>query len=133
MRVLIRIFICLFMVFVCGCSKDKKKLVGWWGIDDIMVNHENALTSLDANTLTFTDDGNCSLPLFNFKGTEKGKWHIEEDEDDRYLIIESKNNFMVGRYRLFFFKDPKNKLYKMSLASDSIRMLCSKGLTYYKK
>lgn len=130
-------FICLLVLLVYGCNKDKDKdkdkLVGWWTIDDILVNDKRALMSLDANSLVFENDGNCSLPLFNFKGIDKGKWHIEEDEDDRYLVIESKNNFMIGRYRLFFFKDPKNKLYKMSLASDSIRMVCSKGLQHYEE
>lgn len=128
----IKIFIC-FVVFIFSCNKEKNKLAGWWAIDTITVDGVDRKIDLSVNTFTFEKDGYVRLPLFELKGTNDGKWRVERDEDDRYLIIESSDNILAGRYRLFYFKDPKKKLYRMSLQSDGIQMVCSKGLQTYKE
>lgn len=121
------------LILFSSCNTEKKKLVGWWAIDSITIKGENRKIDLSVNSFTFEDNGDCRLPMLEFKGIESGQWRIEKDEDDRYLIIESKNNPLVGRYRLIYFKDPKKKLYRMSLQSDSIEMVCSKAFQNYKE
>lgn len=116
-----------------SCNKEKEKLVGWWAIDDITINGVYRKVDLSVNAFTFENSGYCRLPKVELKGINDGQWRIEKDEDDRYLIIESKNNPLVGRYRLNYFKDPKKKLYRMSLQSDSIEMVCSKAFQNYKE
>ncbi|RFS18702.1 hypothetical protein DVR12_27030 [Chitinophaga silvatica] len=120
-----------FATLISACSKDKRKLVGWWAIDVIRIGDANRLVYLSVNSMVFDNNGEVSLPRYDFKGSENGTWEIEKDEDDRYLVIKSSNNILARRYRLFYFKDPKNKVYRMSLQSDSIVMVCTKGLQVY--
>lgn len=133
MRLIKGIIFVFFATFLFSCNKEKQKLVGWWAIDDITINGIYRKVDLSPNTFTFRDDGTCKLPTLSWEGIESGQWRIEKDEDDRYLLIESKNNPLVGRYRLIYFKDPKKKLYRMSLQSDSIEMVCSKAFQNYKE
>lgn len=133
MRLVKGIIFVFFATLLFSCNKEKGKLVGWWAIDDIAIEGQNRKIDLSFNTITFENDGTCKLPLLSWEGQQEGRWRIEKDEDDRYLIIESKNNPLVGRYRLIYFKDPKKKLYRMSLQSDSIEMVCSKAFQNYKE
>lgn len=128
----ILVFFVALMLF-SSCNMEREKLVGWWAIDSIIINGENRKIDLSVNAFAFEDNGYCRLPMLEFKGIESGQWRIEKDEDDRYLIIESSDNPLVGRYRMIYFKDPKKKLYKMSLQSDRIEMVCSKALQKYKE
>lgn len=131
---LLKMILVIFSVSVLFsfCNTEKEKLVGWWAIDSIKIDGVNRKVDLSVNAFTFEGDGDCRLPMLEFKGIESGHWRIEKDEDDRYLIIESSDNPLVGRYRMIYFKDPKKKLYRMSLQSDAIEMVCSKALQKYK-
>lgn len=132
MRLVKGIMFAFFAMFLFSCNAEKEKLVGWWAIDHITIKGVDKGIDLSVNTLTFNNDGSDRLPKLEFAGKNDSKWRIEKDEDDRYLIIESSDNALAGRYRLFYFKDPKRKLYCMSLQSDSIEMVCSKAFQNYK-
>lgn len=123
----------VLLILLGSCNTEKRKLVGWWAIDSITINGENRKIDLSVNAFTFENNGDCRLPMLEFNGIKSGRWRIEKDEDDRYLIIESSDNPLVGRYRMTYFKDPKKKLYRMSLQSDSIEMVCSKAFQRYKE
>lgn len=108
-------------------------LVGFWAIDVITIDGEDRKIDLSVNVISFDNSGYCRLPTLEFIGSNDGKWQMEKKGDDLYLVITLTNNALVGRYRLVYYKDHKEKLYRMSLKSDHIEMICSKGFQSFRE
>ncbi|SKA33242.1 hypothetical protein SAMN04488128_103796 [Chitinophaga eiseniae] len=119
--------------FSLSCNKEREKLEGWWAIDEITMNGQDRRLDLSINTLTFENDGSCRLPKLLFAGKKEGEWKLEKVKGELFLTITSEQNAVAGIYQVIFFNDPKKKLYRMSLQSDNIQMVCSKMLQTYRE
>lgn len=120
-------FIAVFsFVLLFSCNKTEKKVSGTWAIDKIILDSVNIKGNLSVNVFRFGKDKRCELPLIDWKGSEQGKWKIEKDNNNIYLIISSQDNKLSGKYILFFFKDPKTQLHKMVMLSPHKEIICSK-------
>ena len=120
----------------CKENKASKAISGWWSIDtviyqgyDLKYCANNSIT-FDKNTVMLsTTHHRC--PEIIETWDENGIWDLYAKEDSIQLKINTKNRMFNGTYNIQFYKDPKKKLLKMKITSDSIYIICRKGMFCY--
>jgi|GEM_PF-1246860 len=127
----------IFLSFLIACRSTTKKseemLSGLWAIDTISLLNENVMSSLSHNLIAFEDGDKCTLPQFDWQGATEGSWRVYMKEGKINLDIKSTKSTFNRNYEITFFDDEKRKLHCMTMESDSMLIICSKGLTAYKK
>ncbi|CAN5315922.1 hypothetical protein BH09BAC5_BH09BAC5_07710 [soil metagenome] len=138
----------LFLILLCSVwfyscdnkSKIEDTIQGWWTIDTLVYKGVELRYNLDLNTISFTEQGDCELPLVRngectyvrLTSEKEGFWEINEsDSVPIKLTFDTKNSMFDGSYRLIFKKDPINKLLKMEIYSKGMNLICRKGLFSY--
>ena len=149
---MIRLFVLGFAIcfLACSCSRKSKveqALKGWWSIDTIYYGNQDLITCLNCNSLYLFKDGRkseipatsnyCDLSIHNghtkfaeVKVLESG---IPNDTIPFRLEIITKNGMFAGIHKIVFYKDEENQLLKMEIFSDSLYVVCRKGLFNFRK
>jgi hypothetical protein len=120
-----------------GCRsmtmKSEVILNGLWAIDSISLLNKNVMWNLSHNLIAFEDDNKCILPQFDWQGYKEGNWNLHIKDGKINLDIKSIKSAFNRNYEIIFFDDDKRKLHCMKMKSDSMVIVCSKGLTVYRK
>ncbi len=111
---------------------------GSWSIDTIIYKQYEIQNCLSVNIFSFKELS-CNLPITRERCEDlvveyegEGQWEVEKtDSIPLVLKIETKNMIFSGVHRMTFRKDEQNKLLKMELRSDSLYVICRKGLFDY--
>jgi len=124
-------------LLLCSCKeKVSRTIEGSWSIDEVHYNEYDIRRCLLINILSFEEDF-CILPITGdcdglVEYTKEGVWSIlKTDSVPLVLNITTKNRIFNGNHQVIFHKDENNKLLKMELISDSLYVLCRKGLFDY--
>lgn len=131
-----RLFIlCSFLLF-CSCkSSVEQKIVGFYSINEMVVNQKSVLTDLAVNTIDFDDSGECMMPPLRCSSTQKyrlvyGTWNA--DSVDSTVTIESEHSIFNGVFNVRFEKNYEKKLLVLILENDGIYCNASKALQNFK-
>ncbi len=125
--------------FLSCKNKVEETLVGLWSIDTIVYKEYEIRNCLSNNIISFNNDL-CDLPISRNRCeglnefVRKGHVDIifsENSKQPLMLKISSSNEIFGGSHRMIFKKDDLNKLLKMELISDSLYLICRKGLFDY--
>lgn len=128
------IFLITTVFLVTSCDpKLSKDLIGIWTIDSIKMNDNEIIYHYLSNLASFEKGGICSMPVKSKNENRKGKWHIEEKDSTLFLTIVIEDNNLNGTYYLSFWKDYENKLFKATLKSNDLEIICSKLLYNFDK
>jgi hypothetical protein len=128
----------LVLTFFISCKgKVERTIEGLWSIDTIVYKQYEIRNCILSNVINFNEDF-CELPITeNFceglvEYSEDGEWKFyKTDSIPLRLRINTDNAIFSGTHRMIFKKDDKNKLLKMVLYSDSLYVVCRKGLFNY--
>lgn len=131
-------------MFICSCSnkgKVENVLEGWWTMDTIYYKNYNIRTCLRSNSLEFKFGDNSEFPTAEDRCVPVIKNSYNQDADIEVvysevhndtipmrLKITTKNEVFAGTYKMVFYKDERNQLLKMEIYSDSLYIVCRKGL-----
>lgn len=134
-------FLGIIFLFLISCSNDVKKGIdGMWSIDTLYFNYYNTKPCLRSNVLIFeknvVDLPNSSGWCIGLNGADanKGVWnYFYNDSAELFINIVSENKVFAGKHKLLFKKDARHKLIKMEIYSDSLYLVCRKGLFDYDK
>lgn len=135
------IFIAIIICCVAASCENslKSTVVGWWSIDTVYYRNYEIRSCLLVNSVSFNKDGSVSLPIpQNYcselisEYNDKGNWEIlPQDKQSLFLSINSKNVIFRGKHQIVFRRDEENGLLMMEIISDSLYVLCRKGLFNY--
>lgn len=136
-RRLFLIWILILVTFACCKSKVERTLEGLWSIDTIIYKQYEIRNCILGNVIKF-EHPSCDLPTTEsyceglVEYIREGQWEVEKtDSIPLVLKIETKNMIFSGVHKMTFRKDEQNKLLKMELRSDSLYVICRKGLFNY--
>jgi hypothetical protein len=136
--------------FICSCSNKSKienVVQGWWTMDTIYYKNHNIRTAcLTSNSLFFDEKKKTTLPVAEnwcdlfIKNSYDEKADVEvikspiaNDTIPFRLKIKTGNEIFSGIHKIVFYRDDSNKLLKMEIYSDSLYIVCRKGVfDYYK-
>jgi len=128
------LLIALFIFLISSCnSKISKDIIGMWSIDSIKKNEQEILFHYLSNLAYFHKNGTCSMPPVDKGNDKNGKWQIIEKDSTVYLTICIEGNDLSGTYELIFWKDYDKKLFKATLSTDHIKIICTKGFYNFEK
>lgn len=139
----------VIILIICSCSTTEKVgnvLKGGWSMDTIYYKNYDIRICLGSNWLEFKDDSKLEVPAAQdncgpiIKSSYTSNTEIEVLESDipndtiplRLKII-TKNEVFAGVHKLVFYKDEPNQLLKMEIFSDSLYIVCRKGLFNFNK
>lgn len=124
----------ILIIFLSSCTSSlDRKLTGIWSIDIDSLETTN-MVWLDCigNGLVLEDDHTALLPgFFNIDINSKNdiKWESISDEGGNAIYFHtSPDNPMQGKFKITFYKDYKEKLFKMKLENENTVIICRKGL-----
>lgn len=126
--------------FVTSCqNKVAGTIHGWWTIDTLWYSNDGDIRRcLFSNSIFFNKDASCELPTTGNRcqGIEtfdpKGTWKLIHTDTVPFMMnIKTKNKIFSGLHEVYFFKDEQHRLLKMVLLSDSLYMVCRKGMFDY--
>lgn len=126
------LYLILLMVLFFGCKPTlKQKVIGFYSIDEIIYKQQNIKNDLGVNTISFDEDGMCSLPSMRIVSPiksekEKAEWVV--NKIDTTLRITANHVVFNGTYNLRFEKDYETKLLKLILENENVYLKASKGL-----
>lgn len=120
-------------------NKVKNIITGWWTIDSLIYMNYDIRTCLLSNSFWFNKNGSIDLPIPKNYCSElvteynrKGMWStLKTDKIPLLMRIESKNVIFRGTHQIIFRDDATNHLLKMEIKSDSLYVVCRKGLFDY--
>ena len=132
MRTNIYLILIYLVIISSSANKDLKTikagLEGNWTFDSMSLGENHSLTVM-SNILTFKKNGE-----FLFPGTDNISWKVKFDS--LYIIqikfsseIQEFNNTFIIQFR----KDRTDKLLKLYMTSDMLKLNCSKMLFNYDK
>ena len=118
------------------CSKNNNFEIveGMWGIDTVSFKHMDVSQCLNLNIINLEKNSKCDFPMIwddceeIFSYDRTGSWLIIQKEKEPLKLKINSNNFFNGNHKIVFFKDETNHLLKMRLESDSLYVICRKGL-----
>lgn len=126
----------IIMLLTCSCSGINKAVKGVWSIDKMEYKSKDLLYDIGANMIIF-ESKDCTLPTYleNLKINSKrqGTWEVSKEEDQYFLTIRTGNEIFLGKHKICFKKDHKNKLIKMIINSENLFVECHKGLFNFDK
>lgn len=129
-----------------SCENNLDNAVeGFWSIDTLYYKDYDVLDCMLSNLISFKND-EVDLPSANHRCDslikksliEFGTWEViksgsETDSVPFRIKIDTKNEVFSGTHKIMFFRDEVNRLLKMEIWSDSLYMVCRKGLFDYDK
>jgi hemin uptake protein HemP len=145
-----REYFLLFMFFLLLSSSCRNEVVttieGSWSIDTIYYKNYDVKNCLYVNIIDFKKDGEASFPysgdrckeVILISENEFGNWKIINSSNVNDTLpfrikIVTENQLFTGTHKIVFYKDEPNKLLKMEIWSDSLYIVCRKGLFNYDK
>ena len=124
----------IILLIVISCdSKSSKDLIGMWSIDTIRNDNTELLYKFKSNLIYFNKDKTCNLPPSGEGYYNEGKWQIEKKDSTLFLTINAEDNNLSGTYEILFWKDYENKLFKITLTNDDLKIICRKGFYNFDK
>jgi hypothetical protein len=120
-----KIYLSCLLLLLSSCTTNRKKIIGFWAIDDILFKGLQVKNLLSFNTITFHEDGKIDLPQLNWDGVTEGQWKFVKAEGNTFLIIQSPHSIFNGKYYYTFYNDPVQRIFKVRLVSDSVDVICS--------
>lgn len=141
MKILSTLFIvCTLLLSSCG-NKIDKTINGNWSIDTIYYKNYDVRSCFYSSLIRFEDERIVKLPIsenhcnevISNSKNEFGDWKIIQSANLKdtlplQLKIATNNEFFSGIHHIVFYKDELNKLLKMEIWSDSLYIVCRKGL-----
>ena len=125
----------------CNNAKIQKTVSGVWSIDTVYYGKYDVMLCFSSNMISFNKNETIEVPIamddcsgVTSKCIESsGKWEIVKSKNANDTIpyrlnISSKNKVYNGIHKIIFYKDEINKLLKMEIWSDSLYIVCRKGL-----
>jgi hypothetical protein len=105
---------------------------GLWSIDTIYYKQYDIRGCLLSNVISFDGD-NCNLATTGdceglYVIEEVGEWQMNEKRDILSINIDTKNEIFAGHHYVKLKRDMNLKLLKMEIWSDSLYIVCRKGL-----
>ncbi len=134
MKILVSI---LITVTSCSCvqkNQVEKKLIGIWSVDiDSCLVADGFWYNIGHNGLSIRSNYTCELPAFIGECLEvsdviensEGQWSIIGGDT---IFFDVPKNPLHGKYKIYFYREPKDRLFKIRLVNDSITIVCRKGL-----
>ncbi|MBA9078666.1 hypothetical protein [Rufibacter quisquiliarum] len=140
-------FIVIAFLFTSCKSEVEETIKGMWTIDTITYNGNDVKGCLNSNVIFFkegeastfpTITNGCEEVISPDNNSQPEKWEIikspnNADSIPLRLEITSKGKVINGIHRVAFHGDQSEKLLKMEFWSDSLYVLCRKGLFNYDK
>jgi hypothetical protein len=133
--------VCVSALSWTQCSfRNKFNIVeGLWAIDTVLFIRQDVSSCMNMNVIYLGKDSNCDFSSIDKSCTAlyssedvNGQWAmLEVDREPLKLRIKS-SNFFNGTHKVVFFKDETNRIFKMRIESDSLIVVCKKGLLDYK-
>jgi len=146
MKNIVQVFFLIFLLSSCTKQKVENVVEGWWSIDTIYYKNQNIKTCLGNNALLFKFNDKSELPyaknncepvlIGNYYPSAEVKIFFSEIKNDTIPLrmnIKTKNKLFSGTHKIVFYKDNSNSLLKMEIFSDSLYIICRKGLFNYDK
>lgn len=138
----VSLFIIAFSFCFVSCSnKVNHTLNGWWSIDVIYYKGYDIRVCLLSNSIVFHEKNNAvELPVTQNRCDElftefvkKGEWNIIQNNNSIELEFQGENKIFAGKHHVRFIDDYKNRMLLMEIQSDSLFIVCRKGLFEYGK
>ncbi len=140
------LLLCLTMLLFASCKTEVERVVeGWWTMDTIYYKDYDLRACL-GNSLNFKIDGESELPTAKnycepavknnyekWANIEIVKSSNAKDTIPLRIKIITNNEVFAGTHKIVFYKDELNKLLKMEMWSDSLYIVCRKGLFNFDK
>jgi hypothetical protein len=108
-----------------------RKLVGFWSIDlDSLRATNSDWNSILENMFILKDDYTASLPaIYNIdiNYTDGIKWESISNEGGDTIYFHTKEHPMSGKFKITFYRDYREKLFKMRLENNNSIIFCRKG------
>jgi hypothetical protein len=131
----LKVFIILIVLGLAGCrNRAEEALRGPWSIDTLYYRQLDIRNCVLINVINF-NEGDCELPTTEnyceglIEYVDNGTWQVyRTDSIPLVLKFESDNKIFSGMHRIVFKRDSKNRLLKIVVKSDSLYMVCRKGL-----
>jgi len=141
------LIISLGILFLSSCkTKIEKTIEGWWTIDTIYFKGYDLNGCLLGNSIEFGIHKQSLLPIAEnycepivrhgfdkYAKVEIIQSSIPTDTMPLSMKITSENEVFSGIHKFVFYKDEANKLLKMEIWSDSLYIVCRKGLFDFDK
>ena len=120
-------FLIVFILSLISCQDfTRKKIVGYWVVDDILIKKSKFAIML--NTMTFKKDESCILPQpvhgYRFKSQVFGKWYLFRQNGEQLLEIDTDFIPYNGVYKIRLYDSLS--ISRMTLINDSNLFQCSK-------
>lgn len=136
MKLLLSFIGALFLFTAASCgNKVKTAITGWWTIDSANYIGYSIRPCFLSNIIFFEEDGTSKLPFTENlcagieTYVEKGSWTTSSMHNAPVVLnVDSKNRLFNHSFRVKFHNDAVNHLFKMELISDSMYILCKKGV-----
>lgn len=125
------IILILLLTFSCNDnSKLEKKLTGIWTVDlDSLQTRDNRWFQITSNMFFINENYTSNLPsFFNQRNSENIKWETISNGSENTIRFYAPNHPMNGKFFISFYKDPKEKLFKMRLTNGYTSIICRKGM-----
>jgi hypothetical protein len=127
-------FLILMTILYTACNKFKNELTGGWLIENVYYNNKPVIYDLYTNSFDLNEDNTCNnLPISSINesqpGVETGTWKSYVEKGESYIQIKSKNKIFNRKFRILDLRSEGN-LIKMTIASDSVKLICSKVPIY---
>lgn len=120
-----------------GCSGMDEKIQGGWVVDKAFYNDQRVVWNLYSNGFSLKSDNTCSLPISDWShrnsAYETGSWKFFKKNGKCFIEINTINEVFNRTFEIQEFKKTQDTvslgfLYKMTLASDSLRLKCTKAI-----
>ncbi len=145
MKTLFKLIVILGFITLTSCeNKLESVMKGMWSIDTLYFKNNDVKSCFYSNVINIKDDGEIVLPelgngcedVIKKTNTKFGNWQIIEstvpnDTMPYKIKITSVNEVFNGNHRMIFHRDEVNKLLKLEIWSDSLYIICRKGLFDY--
>lgn len=123
----------------CKRSKIEHAIEGLWSIDTILYQNQEISNCISGNFIfRINEDSRFPIVLAQCNSLVKNETRgiariqlIESPSDSEIpyrLKIDANNKIFSGEKKIIFYGDRKNKLLKMEIFSDSLYIVCRKGL-----
>ena len=127
------IVLVLLLTFSCNNnSKLEKKMIGIWTVDlDSLQTRDNSWYQITSNGFSIKEDHTSQLPFFlniNSTNSENIKWEATSNDSENTIRFYAPNHPMDGKFFISFYRNPKEKLFKMKLTNGYTSIVCRKGL-----
>lgn len=137
MKNLTHLSLLTFLLILSGCNELEEKLIGSWVVDQAYYHDEPVMWDLYSNGFSLNENHTATLPISNWEDRhtdkEKGTWKAFKENGAAYLKIDTKNPIFGRTFEIQDLRRVQDSislgyLMKMTLVSDSLKMVCTKAL-----